>query len=117
MGKLISLSERECDFPKDATVAIEEETCNLDGKGAEQVNGFERRKEEQFDCIYNQQIAVQNSATNSEIQSDGINSNEANWKEQNLDAIELDDLEQAKCNRCSHQVLQLIVHRRIIVEI
>ncbi|KAK4344259.1 hypothetical protein RND71_037353 [Anisodus tanguticus] len=83
--------ERECDFPKDGAVSIEEETCDLDGKGAEQVNGFERRNKEQFDCIYNQQIDMQNSATNFEIQSDGINSNEANWKEQNLDALELDD--------------------------
>ncbi|OIT27261.1 PREDICTED: uncharacterized protein LOC109214181 [Nicotiana attenuata] len=29
---------RECDFPNDAALAIEVETCNLDGKGAEQVN-------------------------------------------------------------------------------
>ncbi|XP_060176382.1 dehydration-responsive element-binding protein 2B-like isoform X2 [Lycium barbarum] len=49
------------------------------------------KNEEQFDCTYNQQIDLQNSETYSEIQSDGINSNQADWKERNLDAFELDD--------------------------
>ncbi|KAH0759466.1 hypothetical protein KY290_022959 [Solanum tuberosum] len=45
------------------------------------------KNEEQFDCTYayNQQIELQNSETNSEIRSDGIQ------KEQNLGAFGLDD--------------------------
>ncbi|MCE2056119.1 hypothetical protein HAX54_044087 [Datura stramonium] len=45
------------------------------------------KNEEEFDCTYNQQIDLQNS----EIQSDGIISDQADWKEQNLDAFGLDD--------------------------
>ncbi|KAM3287731.1 hypothetical protein P3S67_021161 [Capsicum chacoense] len=47
--------------------------------------------EEQFDCTYDQQINLQNSETRSQIRSDGIISNQADWKEQNLDVFGLDD--------------------------
>ncbi|XP_055808439.1 uncharacterized protein LOC129876987 [Solanum dulcamara] len=49
------------------------------------------KNEEQYDCTYSQQIDLQNSETNSKIRSDGIISNQIDWKEQNLDVFGLDN--------------------------
>ncbi|KAK4347654.1 hypothetical protein RND71_033993 [Anisodus tanguticus] len=54
-------------------------------------------------------LIVYNSTTNSEIQSDGINSNEANWKKKNLDALELDDFGAGKVLE-----LGILIHSVII---